>query len=66
MTNSRIAPGLGKKNVKCTGTPRPALNIEKLQTLERLVLLKTGITKEEFIKKFENMQKGLRSNKLIA
>lgn len=50
----------GKKTVKCAGEPRPPLDAAKLYTLERLVMLNTGLGKEVFIKMFENLQKTLR------
>jgi hypothetical protein len=50
----------GKKTNKCVGPPRPAINQNKLQQLERVVMKKTGISRDAFIKKFENLQKTLR------
>ena len=56
INSSRTA----KKTVKSGDNPRPPLNQEKIERLERLVILKTNISKAEFIKKFENFQKVLR------
>ena len=50
----------GKKTVKCGASPRPPLDTKKFNTLERLVLTKTKISKETFVKKFQHFQKVLR------
>ncbi|XP_060556800.1 uncharacterized protein LOC132717365 [Ruditapes philippinarum] len=54
----------GKRTNKCSERgPRPPLDIVKLEKLEHLVREKTNISKDCFIKKFENMQKTLRQKK---
>jgi hypothetical protein len=50
----------GKKTAKCSGTPRPPLDQQKLILLETVVRKKTNVSKECFQKKFENLQKTLR------
>jgi hypothetical protein len=51
----------GKRSVKSGDSPRPSLDQRKLQTLQKLVLDKCPLfTKEQFVKKFENIQKMLR------
>lgn len=50
----------GKKTVKSGDCPRPPLNQAKFERLQRLVILKTKVSKEVFLKKFENFQKVLR------
>ena len=54
----------GKRTNKCSERgPRPPLDIVKLKKLEHLVREKNNISKDCFIKKFENMQKTLRRKK---
>ena len=50
----------GKKTSKCAGDPRPPIDQSKFNEMERLVILKTKISRDVFIKKFENFQKTLR------
>ena len=50
----------GKKTVKSGDCPRPPFNQAKFERLQRLVILKTKVSKEVFLKKFENFQKVLR------
>ncbi|XP_060563108.1 uncharacterized protein LOC132722603 isoform X1 [Ruditapes philippinarum] len=50
----------GKKTAKCLTEPRPALDKAKMMKLESIVRTKTGMSKELFYKKFENLQKVLR------
>lgn len=56
----------GKKTVKCIAEPRPPLCPQKLQTLERLVQKKTGMSRENFNKKIENRKKCCEGNVKIS
>ncbi|XP_060596756.1 uncharacterized protein LOC132750738 [Ruditapes philippinarum] len=54
----------GKRTNQCSERgPHPPLDIVKVEKLEHFVREKTNISKDCFIKKFENMQKTLRQKK---